>query len=60
VVFMKSIKESEYIPSMGILIDVRDPVSYKEGHNRYSINNYHLINSFIHKANPITKIILSL
>lgn len=38
---MKSIKESEFNPHMGILIDVRDAVSYKEGHNPYSINIYY-------------------
>ena len=38
---MKSIKESEYAPYMGILIDVRDPISYKESHNPNSINIYY-------------------
>ncbi len=38
---MKSIKESDYYPNMGILIDVRDPISYKENHNPYSINIYY-------------------
>ena len=38
---MKSIKENEYQPYMGILIDVRDPISYKEGHNSNSINIYY-------------------
>ena len=38
---MKSIKESNYNPSMGILIDVKDPISYKEKHNPYSINIYY-------------------
>ena len=38
---MKSIKENEYVPYMGILIDVRDPMSYKEGHNPNSINIYY-------------------
>ena len=38
---MKTIKESEFRPSMGILIDVQNPISYKENHNPYSINiNY--------------------
>ena len=34
---MKSIKESDFNPSMGILIDVKDPISYGEKHNPYSI-----------------------
>lgn len=38
---MKSIKENEYNPNMGILIDVKDPISYKEKHNPYSINIYY-------------------
>ncbi len=38
---MKSIKESEFNPNMGILIDVKDPISYKEKHNPYSINIYY-------------------
>ncbi len=38
---MKSIYENEYSPSMGILIDVKDPISYKEKHNPYSINIYY-------------------
>ena len=38
---MKSIKESNYNPSMGILIDVKDPITYKEKHNPYSINIYY-------------------
>lgn len=38
---MKSIKEKDYNPSMGILIDVKDPISYKEKHNPYSINIYY-------------------
>ena len=38
---MKSIKESDYNPHMGILIDVKDPISYKEKHNPYSINIYY-------------------
>ena len=39
--FMKSIKESDFNPSMGILIDVKDPISYQEKHNPYSINIYY-------------------
>lgn len=35
---MKTISEKDFKPDMGILIDVRDPVSYKENHNKYSIN----------------------
>lgn len=38
---MKSIHEYEYNPNMGILIDVKDPISYKEKHNPYSINIYY-------------------
>ena len=35
---MKTIHESEYNPNMGILIDVKDPISYSKHHNPYSIN----------------------
>lgn len=35
------INENEFRPEMGILIDVRDPISYKEKHNIYSINIYY-------------------
>ena len=35
---MKTILESEYNPSLGTLIDVRDPISYSKKHNPYSIN----------------------
>lgn len=38
---MKTINEFEYRPEMGILIDVKDPLSYKENHNPYSINIYY-------------------
>ncbi len=38
---MKSIKESEYYKGLGILIDVRDSESYKEGHHPDSINIYY-------------------
>ncbi len=38
---MKSIKEIDYNPSMGVLIDVKDPITYKEKHNPYSINIYY-------------------
>ena len=38
---MKTIKDYEYNPSMGILIDVRSPREYSKDHNPYSINiNY--------------------
>ncbi len=35
---MKRINIKDYNPSMGILIDIRDPIYYKEEHNKYSIN----------------------
>ena len=35
---MKTINESNYHKSMGILIDVKDPVSYKLKHHKDSIN----------------------
>ncbi len=38
---MKMLNESEYNPSMGILIDVKDSISYSEKHNPYSINIYY-------------------
>ncbi len=38
---MKSIKEIDYNPNMGLLIDVKDPISYKEKHNPYSVNIYY-------------------
>lgn len=38
---MKSIKEYEYKKEMGILIDVRDELSYRERHNPLSINIYY-------------------
>ena len=38
---MKVIKDIEYTPTMGILIDVRDPLSYKEKHHPYSKNIYY-------------------
>ena len=38
---MKAIKESDYNPNMGILIDVRDPISYQEKHHPGSINIYY-------------------
>ena len=38
---MKTILEKDYNPNMGVLIDVRHPVSYKEGHNPFSINIYY-------------------
>ncbi len=41
VIIVKTINEIDYNPSMGILIDVKDPVSYEEKHNPYSINIYY-------------------
>lgn len=38
---MKTIKETDYTKDLGILIDVRDPVSYQEKHNPLSINIYY-------------------
>lgn len=38
---MKIIKESEFRPEMGTLIDVKDPITYSEKHNPYSINIYY-------------------
>lgn len=38
---MKVIKETEYTPNLGILIDVKDPISYKERHHPSSINIYY-------------------
>ncbi len=38
---MKTIYENEFNPNMGILIDVKHPISYKEKHNPYSINIYY-------------------
>ena len=38
---MKTILESEYEPSMGILIDVKKPDLYAKNHNPYSINIYY-------------------
>lgn len=38
---MKMIKEEDFMPHMGVLIDVRDPVSFKEHHNIYSKNIYY-------------------
>ncbi len=35
---MKPILEKDYNPSMGILIDVRNPISYDKKHNPHSIN----------------------
>ena len=35
---MKPINENEFRPEMGILIDVKDPISYQEKHNPFSIN----------------------
>lgn len=41
VILLKAIKEIDYTPNLGILIDVRDPVSYKEHHHKGSINIYY-------------------
>lgn len=41
VIIIKSINENDYNPNMGILIDVKNPVQYKEKHNPYSINIYY-------------------
>ena len=38
---MKVINEFDYNPNLGILIDVKDPITYKEKHNPYSINVYY-------------------
>lgn len=38
---MKTIRENEFIQNMGILIDVKDPISYEEKHNPLSINIYY-------------------
>ena len=38
---LKSIYEKDYRPEMGTLIDVKDPLTYKEKHNPYSINIYY-------------------
>ena len=37
---MKTIKISEYNPSMGILIDVQHPIDYKKNPTPYSKNMY--------------------
>lgn len=38
---MKTIKETDYNRNLGILIDVRDAISYQEKHNPLSINIYY-------------------
>lgn len=38
---MKTINESDYKKELGILIDVRDPLSFKEKHNPLSVNVYY-------------------
>lgn len=38
---MKTIYDYEYSPNMGILIDVKDPISFKEKHHPNSINIYY-------------------
>ena len=41
VIKVKTIKEEEYHKSMGLLIDVRHPLLYKEEHHPDSINIYY-------------------
>ena len=41
VIIVKVINESEFTPNMGILIDVKDPLTFKEKHNPYSKNIYY-------------------
>lgn len=41
VIYLKTIKEFEYHKELGILIDVRHPLSYKEKHHPDSINIYY-------------------
>lgn len=38
---MKVINEIDYTPELGILIDVKHPLDYKEKHNIYSKNIYY-------------------
>lgn len=38
---MKTINETDYTKNLGILIDVRDKISYQEKHNPLSINIYY-------------------
>ncbi|MBQ4583938.1 MAG: rhodanese-like domain-containing protein [Bacilli bacterium] len=38
---MKRIHVKDYNPSMGKLIDVQDPLSYKESHHPHSTNVYY-------------------
>jgi len=38
---MKVINEKDYQKELGILIDVKDPISYKEKHHPDSINIYY-------------------
>lgn len=38
---MKVINEKDYQKELGILIDVKDPISYKEKHHPDSINVYY-------------------
>lgn len=41
VIILKVINEKDYTPDMGILIDVRNQISYNEKHNPYSVNIYY-------------------
>ena len=41
VIVVKVINEKDYSPSLGILIDVRDNLSYQEHHHPNSINIYY-------------------
>ena len=41
VIVVKVINENDYTQDMGILIDVKDPISYNEKHNPLSINIYY-------------------
>lgn len=47
---MKRINVKEYNPSMGKLIDVQDPESYKKAHHPNSINIYYDKLLMNHKA----------
>ncbi len=54
---MKSINESDYHKEMGVLIDVRHPLSYNEHHHPDSINIYYdtLIMNYKTMLNKNTK-----
>lgn len=38
---MKTLNINDYNPSMGILIDVRNPLEYKQHHHKDAINIYY-------------------